>query len=82
VTETYVCSNCRTSEQRSYRVQFFVQTCPECGEHGWFVHESLLDVLETVPTEDRPADWDEMSLEDRFRHVAKRGLIDWSDLRV
>ena len=82
MTESYVCSNCRLRVQRSYRVQFFVQTCPECGEHGWFVHESLLDVLETVPAAERPADWDEMSLEERFRHVAKEGLLDWSDLRV
>jgi hypothetical protein len=82
VTETYVCSHCRARDRRSYRVQFFLQTCPECAEHGRFLHASLLDVLDGIPEDDRPEEWGELDLDERLLYAVKNGLLDYSETLV
>jgi len=82
VTDTYTCSSCGETVEREYGVQYIVLTCPDCGEHGRLVHESLLSTLEGVPEEDRPEDWDRMGLDDRLLHAVREGLLDRDDLQV
>ena len=74
--ETYVCSNCEATVEREFAVKSLIRTCAECGEHGRFVHESLLESLAAIPDDDRPEEWDGMPLDERFMDAVKRGLIE------
>jgi hypothetical protein len=82
VTETYVCPHCTAVEERSYRVQFFIVTCDECGENGRFIHASLLDVLDSIPEADRPDGWESMPLDERLLHAVREGILAFDDTRV
>lgn len=82
MSDTYVCSSCGGTVERDYGVQYIVLTCPHCGENGRFVHETLVGVLDDLPTEERPEDWEEMPLDERLLHALREGLIDWDDVQV
>jgi DNA-directed RNA polymerase subunit RPC12/RpoP len=76
VSETYVCARCEATVEREFAVKSLIRTCAECGEHGRFVHKSLLESLTAIPDEERPEEWDGMSLDDQFMDAVKRGLIE------
>jgi hypothetical protein len=59
-----------------------VVNCPDCGEHGRLVHESLVSLLDTVPEEERPDDWDDRPLDERLLDALDRGYISLGDTRV
>ena len=80
--DTYVCSACRGTADRSYGVRYIVVNCPDCGEHGRLVHESLVSLLDTVPEEERPDDWDDRPLDERLLDALDRGYISLADTRV
>ena len=80
--DTYVCSACRGTADRSYGVRYIVVNCPDCGEHGRLVHESLVSLLDTVPEEERPDDWDDRPLDERLLDALDRGFISLADTRV
>jgi DNA-directed RNA polymerase subunit RPC12/RpoP len=82
VPDTYVCSACRGTADRSYGVRYIVVNCPDCGEHGRLVHESLVSLLDTVPEEERPDDWDDRPLDERLLDALDRGYISLADTRV
>lgn len=82
MTESYHCSHCRASDDRTYRVQFFLQTCPDCGEHGQFVHEAVVDVLDQIPERDRPGEWPEMTLAERLVYATRHGLVEFGQTRT
>ena len=82
MTETYVCPECTSAIERSYNVKYIIHTCGECGTHGRFINDDLLDRLYEIPEEDQPDDWPEMSLEERMEHAIKEDLIDYGDLVV
>jgi RNase P subunit RPR2 len=82
VTETYVCPHCSTGTDRTYRVQFIIVTCEECGRNGRFVHDSLLSVLASVPEADRPDDWEQRPLDERLLYAVREGLVTYDDTRV
>lgn len=79
-SETYVCPECTTPVERDYRVKYLVRTCDECGTNGRFLNESLTDVVEGIPEEERPDDWADTPLDERVRYALEEGLIDWADL--
>ncbi|WP_380678280.1 hypothetical protein [Salinigranum sp. GCM10025319] len=80
--DTYVCSACRGTTDRPYEVRYIVVNCPDCGEHGRLVHEALVSLLDTVPEEDRPDDWDDRPLDERLLDALDRGYISLGDTRV
>jgi hypothetical protein len=82
VTDTYVCSVCRGTTERSYGVRFIVLTCPDCGRHGRHVHASLVSLLDDVPEADRSDDWEERPLDERLLDALDRGVISLGDTRV
>jgi DNA-directed RNA polymerase subunit RPC12/RpoP len=82
VPETYVCSACRGTTERSYGVRYLVVTCPDCGRHGRLVHQSLVSLLDTVPEEARSDDWDDRPLDERLLEALERGHITLGDTRV
>lgn len=72
----YVCSHCRERVSRSFTVRTIIRTCDACGEHGHFLHQSVVDRLTDLPESERPDDWDRMELDERAREAIKRGLIE------
>lgn len=82
MSDSYVCSACHTSTDRSYGVRYIVSTCPECGRHGRLVHESLVSLLQRVPEEERPDEWEDQPLDERLLDALERGFIDLADTRV
>jgi hypothetical protein len=82
VPDTYVCSDCRGTTDRSYGVRYIVVTCEECGRHGRHVHESLVSLLDAVPEDDRPDDWDDRPLDERLLAALEQGYITLGDARV
>jgi hypothetical protein len=82
VTETYVCPYCTATVDRSYRVQFIIRTCEECGDNGRQVHDSLLAVLEAIPEADRPGGWADLPLDERLFAAVKSGAITFDETRV
>lgn len=75
VTDTYLCADCREGVTRPYSVRALIRTCDNCGEHGRFLHEAVVERLSEIPPEDHPDGWDEMSLDERAEAAVKRGLI-------
>jgi hypothetical protein len=65
-------------EDRPYRVRLIILTCPDCGENGRFLHESLVDRLDEVPEAERPDDWGEMPLDERLQYAVREGLLQFS----
>jgi hypothetical protein len=82
VSDTYVCSSCGGTVERSYGVQYIVLTCPHCDGNGRFVHDSLVGVLDGLAAGERPEDWEEMRLDERLLHALREGLVDREDVRV
>lgn len=82
MSETYVCPECTNAVERNYSVKYLISTCDECGTHGRFINDELLDRLYELPEEDLPDDWTDMSLDDRMEHAMREGLLDYDDLRV
>lgn len=82
MSETYVCSTCRGTTERSYGVRYLVATCPECGRHGRLVNQSLVSLLDTVPEEARSDDWDDRPLDERLLEALERGHITLGETRV
>ena len=76
MSETYRCAVCEAPVEREFAVRSVIRTCDECGEHGRFLHESLLESLESIPDDDRPEEWESMSLDERFMDAIKRGIIE------
>lgn len=76
MTETYVCPNCGEREHREYRVRLIILTCPNCGENGRFLNETLVELLEEIPEEERPEEWAELPADQRLHRAMKRGLLD------
>jgi hypothetical protein len=81
VTETYVCPNCGATEERKYRVRLIILTCAECGENGRFLHQSLANLLATIPEPDRPDGWGTLPADQRLREAVKEGLVDVEDVK-
>lgn len=75
VTETYVCSQCEATVTRPFEIRSVIRTCDECGENGRFLHESLVESLESLPAEKLPDEWESMPLDKRFEVALKEGLI-------
>ena len=75
MTETYVCAHCEATVTRSFEIRSLIRTCDACGENGRFLHESLVDSLASLPSEELPDEWDAMPLDRRFREALERGLI-------
>jgi len=75
VTETYVCSHCRESVTRSFEIRSLIRTCDECGRNGRFLHESLVDSLSSLPTEELPEEWEQLPLDEQFKVALEQGLI-------
>jgi hypothetical protein len=63
-------------------VRYIVVTCGECGRHGRHVHESLVSLLDAVPEDDRPDDWDDRPLDERLLAALEQGYITLGDARV
>jgi hypothetical protein len=82
VSETYVCSVCRETIERSYGVRYLVVTCPACGRHGRHVHESLVPLLDRVPEEMRPDDWEDKPLDERLLEALEEGYISLDDTEI
>lgn len=76
MSETYRCASCGTGVDREYEVRSIIRTCDECQTNCRFLHTSLVDSLREIPDEDRPDEWDSMSLAERFEDAVKRGLIE------
>nr|WP_305148875.1 hypothetical protein [Halobellus inordinatus] len=53
-------------------------TCPDCGENGRFLHESLVERLNEVPEAERPDNWGEMPLDERLQYAVREGLLQLS----
>ena len=82
MSDRYVCSACRETTTRPYGVRYIVVTCPACGKHGRHVHESLVSLLDDIPEEERPDDWDDRPLDERLLDALERGHITLGDTRV
>jgi RNase P subunit RPR2 len=82
VSESYVCPECTSTVERNYRVQYVIRTCDECGHHGRFLHESLLDLVYEIPEAEVPDDWDDRPLDERLSYALEEGLIDRTELAV
>lgn len=78
MTDTYLCPHCEHAEERSFRVRFIVRTCPDCGENGRFLNESLVFRLEEVPESERPEGWSEMPLDERLQYAVREEILDVS----
>lgn len=78
MTESYVCPHCGRVEERPYRVRLIILTCPDCGENGRFLNESLVDQLDDVPEAERPEGWTEMPLDERLLYAVREDLLDVS----
>ncbi|WP_256289763.1 hypothetical protein [Halobellus inordinatus] len=65
-------------EDRPYRVRLIILTCPDCGENGRFLHESLVERLNEVPEAERPDNWGEMPLDERLQYAVREGLLQLS----
>jgi len=78
VTDSYVCPHCGRVEERPYRVRLIILTCPDCGENGRFLHESLVERLDEVPEAERPDDWGEMPLDERLQYAVREGILQLS----
>jgi hypothetical protein len=63
-------------------VRYIVVNCPDCGQHGRLVHESLVSLLDAVPEDDRPDDWDDRPLDERLLDALDRGHITLGDTEV
>lgn len=82
MTETYVCPHCEATTQRTFRVTTIVRTCTECGEHGRFLHEELLPLLDRVPESARPDDWTERPLDERLFEAVRSGHVDYEETEL
>jgi hypothetical protein len=82
VPDTYVCPNCRETIERSYGVRYLVVTCPACGRHGRHVHASLIPLLERIPEEERPDDWEDQPLDERLLAALEEGYISIGETNV
>jgi hypothetical protein len=75
VTETYVCSDCRATVTRPFEIRSIIRTCDGCGENGRFLHESLVESLESLPREELPENWESMPLDEQFKVALREDLI-------
>ncbi len=75
MTETYVCSDCRETVTRPFEIRSIIRTCDECGENGRFLHESLVESLESLPREELPENWESMPLDEQFKVALREDLI-------
>lgn len=75
MSETYVCSQCQASVERSFEVRSIIRTCSECDSNGRFLHRSLVESLSEIAAENRPDGWEQMSLDERFEAALRQGLI-------
>jgi len=75
VTETYVCSHCESTVTRPFQIRSIIRTCGECEENGRFLHESLVESLDSLPAEELPEGWESMPLDERFKTALQEGLI-------
>jgi hypothetical protein len=75
VTETYVCSDCETTVTRPFEIRSIIRTCDDCGENGRFLHESLVESLESLPREELPENWESMPLDEQFKVALREDLI-------
>lgn len=82
VSDTYVCSVCRETTERSYGVRFILLTCPNCGRNGRHVHASLVPLLDAVPEAERSDDWEERPLDERLLEALEQGHISLGDTTV
>jgi hypothetical protein len=82
VSDTYVCSVCHETTERSYGVRFIVLTCPACGRHGRHVHASLVSLLDRVPESERGDDWDDRPLDERLLEALEAGHISLGETAV
>jgi hypothetical protein len=82
VSDTYVCSSCRETTERSYGVRYLVATCAHCGRHGRHVHASLVPLLEQVPESERSDDWEDRPLDERLLEALREGHITLGDTAV
>ena len=78
---TYVCPFCENAVQRSFRAPSVVRSCENGCGFDHFVREDLLSKLRSVPEEDRPDDWGEMSAEERVMVALREGSVTVDDLR-
>lgn len=82
MSETYVCPHCGEPAERSYAVRLVITTCPECGEHGNFLHRSIHALLAAIPKGERPDGWGKMDPEQRVLAALREGIIDIDDVTV
>lgn len=75
MTETYVCSDCRATVTRPFEIRSIIRTCDDCGENGRFLHESLVESLESLPREELPENWESMPLDEQFKVALREDLI-------
>jgi len=75
VSETYVCAHCESTVTRPFEIRSIVRTCGECDENGRFLHESLVESLASLPSEELPEDWESMPLDERFKVALRDGFI-------
>jgi hypothetical protein len=75
MTDTYVCANCQATVTRSFEIRSIIRTCDSCDTNGRFLHESLVNSLESLPDDDLPETWEQMPLDERFKEALKRDLI-------
>lgn len=75
MTETYVCSDCETTVTRPFEIRSIIRTCDDCGENGRFLHESLVESLESLPREELPENWESMPLDEQFKVALREDLI-------
>ena len=76
MTETYYCAHCEATVTRSFEIRSIIRTCDDCGTNDRFLHQSLVDSLASLPTEELPEDWETMPLTDQFRAALERDLIE------
>ena len=75
MTETYVCSHCQETVTRPFEIRSIIRTCDGCGRNGRFLHQSLVDSLESLRSDDLPEEWEQLPLDERFETALEEGLI-------
>jgi hypothetical protein len=75
VSETYVCAHCEATVTRPFEIRSIIRTCDECETNGRFLHQSLVDSLASLPTEELPEEWEQLPLDEQFETALKEGLI-------
>lgn len=77
----YICLKCGNTTTRPFRVPSIVRSCEnDCGfDH--YLRTDLLEKVKSVPTDDRPDDWEELDTEQKVYVALREGVLSVPDLQ-